>query len=180
MRIQQDDVQYVVDLETLSTRKNAVIVSIGAVAFSLRKGIIDEFEVNITPQSGKEVGLHIDKSTVQWWSEQSQEARDSWMENPTNIKDGLMQFENFYNRGCAIWGFGADFDIAVLESAFYAIGFHKDKPYGQHLPWQFWDVYCLRTMSNILSMKLEKTGTNHHALHDALAEAELIMKMLKT
>lgn len=180
MRIKQGDLQYVVDLETLSTRKNAAIVSIGAVAFSLEKGIIDEFEVNITPHSGKAAGLHIDKSTIQWWSEQSKEARDSWMKDPVSIEEGLAKFENFYNKGCPIWGFGADFDIAILESAFFAIGWHKDKPYGQHIPWQFWDVYCLRTLSNIVGIKLQKTGTNHHALHDAIAEAELILKILKT
>jgi inhibitor of KinA sporulation pathway (predicted exonuclease) len=180
MAINLDSVQYVVDLETLSTRKNAAIVSIGCVEFSLKDGILDEYFVNISPKSAKEHGLHIDKSTVQWWADQTQEARDSWMKDPVDLKTGLMGFEQFYQKACPIWGFGADFDIAILESAFYAIDYHKDKVYGEHLPWRFWDVYCLRTLSNVVKMKLEKTGINHNALHDAHAEAELIMKILKS
>ena len=38
----------------------------------------------------------------------------------------------------------------------------------------------MRTLTSILGRKLEKTGINHNALHDAIAEAKLIMDMLKS
>ena len=59
----------VLDLETLSTRSNAAIVSIGAVAIENLE-VVDEFYVNVDPSTCKEAGLHIDPLTVEWWAEQ--------------------------------------------------------------------------------------------------------------
>lgn len=180
MRIKPNQPQVVVDLETLSTHANACIVSIGAVKFTLEEGILDEFFVNVEPTTCKDVGLHFDKNTIEWWTKQTPEARKSWQENPIPLTDALLQFADFYETGNPIWGNGANFDITILESAYYAIGYDKDKEYGQHLPWKFWDIYCLRTLTNILDKKLEKTGINHNALHDAIAEARLIIDILKS
>ena len=180
MRIKPSQPQFVVDLETLSTHANGCIVSIGAVKFSLEEGILEEFFVNVDPQSCKDVGLHFDKNTIEWWTKQSKEARDAWMKDPVPLTEALNKFADFYEPGNPIWGFGANFDIVLLESAYYAIGYDKDKVYGEHLPWKFWDIYCLRTLANVLGKKLEKTGVNHNALHDAIAEAKLIIEILRS
>lgn len=180
MRIKPTDRQVVVDLETLSTHPNACIVSIGAVAFNLQDGILDEFFINVDAASSKSFGLHLDPNTIQWWQKQSKEAQRSWQTDPQPLEYALEKFAAFYQKGNPIWGNGSSFDITILESAYYATGWDKDKTYGDHLPWKFWDIYDMRTLTSILGRKLEKTGVNHNALDDAMAEAKLLIEMLKS
>jgi DNA polymerase III epsilon subunit-like protein len=180
MRIKPTDRQVVVDLETLSTHPNACIVSIGAVAFNLQDGVLDEFFINVDAASSKSHGLHLDSNTIQWWQQQSKEAQRSWQSDPQPLEHALEKFAEFYQKGNPIWGNGSSFDITILESAYYAIGWDKDKVYGDHLPWKFWDIYDMRTLTSLLGKKLEKTGVNHNALDDAMAEAKLLIEMLKS
>ena len=70
--------QIMVDLETISTANNAVIVSIGATRFTLHEGIIDKFSINVDPFDAKKYGLHIDPDTIAWWKKQPKEVSDLW------------------------------------------------------------------------------------------------------
>ena len=63
-----------VDIETLGTSSNSVILSIGAVEFD-NENLGAEFEVYIDPESCTDHGLVIDAPTVMWWLGQSNEAR---------------------------------------------------------------------------------------------------------
>lgn len=176
MRIKASDRQIVVDLETLSARPNACIVSIGAVAFTLQDGITEEFLINVDPLSCKEHGLHFDKETIQWWATQPKEAIDSWKKDPVPLPEAMQKFTEFYGtKPVPIWGNGSSFDITILESAYHSLGLERDG-----IPWKFWDIYDMRTLTSILGRKLEKTGINHNALHDSIAEAKLIIDMLKS
>src|SRR5690348_4173144 len=61
MRIARD---VMVDIETLSTRYDAAILSIGAVAFDRKTGILGpQFLICIDPRSTQDAGLHIDAGT---------------------------------------------------------------------------------------------------------------------
>ena len=180
MSIKPNQPQFVVDLETLSTRANACIVSIGVVKFTLQDGILEEFFVNVDPASCKEYGLHFDKDTIAWWQKQSIEAQKSWQKDPQPLDYALNKFAEFYKSGNPIWSNGSSFDITILESAYYAIGYDKDKEYGTHLPWKFWDIYDMRTLTNILGRKIEKTGVKHNALDDAMSATKLLIEMLKS
>lgn len=174
MRIKPTDRQIVVDLETLSARPNSCIVSIGAVAFTLQDGITEEFFINVDPLSCKELGLHISKETINWWASQPKEAIESWQKDPVSLQEAMDKFAIFYgNKSVPIWGNGSSFDITILESAMFALGW-------KNIPWKFWDIYDMRTLTSILGRKLEKTGINHNALHDSIAEAKLIIDMLKS
>ena len=55
-----------IDLETMGTRADAPIVSIGAVAFDA-KGIDREFYCTVSLHSAVRSGAVIDPSTVMWW-----------------------------------------------------------------------------------------------------------------
>lgn len=173
--------QIVVDLETLSTQSDACIVSIGAVAFTIDEGITEEFFINVDPTTCKDAGLHIDPNTLDWWKQQTPEARRSWQENPVPLDEALDKFASFYgDKSIPIWGFGANFDVVILENAFTKSGWNANRDFKNKFPWQFWDIYCLRTFSNLLGRKLQKTGINHNALHDAIAETKLLLEMLKS
>ncbi len=70
----KDKLHYSVDLETLSTKYNSYILSVGVVEFDMLTGdTLGKFYSNTYSSSGS---YHIDISTVKWWMKQSQEARD--------------------------------------------------------------------------------------------------------
>jgi DNA polymerase III epsilon subunit-like protein len=175
--------QIIIDLETLSTRPNACIVSIGAVAFTIKDGITEEFIINIDAASSKKFGLHLDPDTIDWWKKQSPEAIKSWQNNPVSLDKALHMFCDFYGpTSCPVWGNGSSFDITIMESALYAIGWDKRDGVvkGSHLPWKFWDIYDLRTITNLFGVKVTKTQVNHNALHDAIAEANTLLGILRS
>ena len=161
----------VIDLETLSTKSNAAIVSIGAIKIeNLRK--TDTFYINVDARQGKEVGLDIDPDTINWWSNQPKEQQLAWQKDPHLLEFAFKEFTDWYgNESIPIWGYGANFDVVILENAFKAIG--------HHIPWKFWDIYCLRTMMNVLDKRLPKAN-NHNALDDANAQASMLLEILKS
>ena len=160
----------VVDLETLSTHSNACIVSIGAVLIENLE-IVDTFYTNVNGVDGKKAGLHVEKDTLDWWQEQPKEIRDAWQRDPQPLDTALDSFSNFYGGSGSIWGYGANFDVVILESAYRALG--KD------IPWKFWDIACLRTLMNVLDKRLPKAN-NHNALDDATAQANMLLEILKS
>ena len=161
----------VVDLETLSTHSNACIVSIGAVLIDNLE-ITDTFYINVDGRTCKEAGLHIEPDTIKWWGEQSKEAQDAWQKNPVPLQEALDKFTMWYgNESIPIWGYGANFDVVILESGYRALD--------MVIPWKFWDISCLRTIMNVLDKRLPKAN-NHNALDDAKAEAEVLIEILKS
>jgi len=166
-----DGKHIVLDLETLSTRANAAIVSIGAVAIEGLE-IVDEFYVNVDPKTCKDVGLHIDPLTIEWWAEQDRETREALQINPVPLQEALDKFISWYgSESIPIWGFGANFDVVIIESALHAENIAT--------PWKFWDINCLRTLSNVLDKRLPKKN-NHNALDDAKAEGNLLIDILRS
>lgn len=68
-----------IDLETLGTASNSVILQIGACHFDLGPGDEphDTFERTVTIDSCLRAGLIVNGSTVEWWLHQSETARHS-------------------------------------------------------------------------------------------------------
>ena len=161
----------VIDLETLSTKSNAAIVSIGAIKIeNLRK--TDTFYINVDARQGKEAGLDIDPDTINWWSNQPKEQQLAWQKDPHLLEFAFKEFTDWYgNESIPIWGYGANFDVVILESAYRAL----NMPF----PWKFWDISCLRTIMNVLDKRLPKAN-NHNALDDATAEAKVLIEILKS
>ena len=163
--------QIVVDLETLSIKPNACIVSIGAVLIEDME-ITDTFYINVDGRTCKEAGLDIDSDTIKWWGEQSKEAQEAWQKNPVPLQEALDKFTTWYGKeSIPIWGYGANFDVVILESALRAME--------MEIPWKFWDISCLRTLMNVLGKRLPKAN-NHNALDDATAEAKVLIEILKS
>lgn len=164
-----------VDLETLSTRHDAVIVSIGAVVFEPTSGTVGErIKLNIRPETAQAAGGHVDAGTVAWWFQQAQEARDR-LQNPTpqTLKNALETLslwmcskvtdpENFY-----VWGNGATFDNVILRNAFRSVGLPA--------PWSYRRDMCFRTMKAMFPQvppaPLPAEAVPHDALDDAVEQA---------
>lgn len=165
------------DLETLASRADAAIVSIGAVKFQFSGGpIVDTFKINIDAVSCKKFGLYIDKETIDWWSKQSKEARNNWMKDPVPVEYALNQFSEWYGpESLYTWSHGASFDQPILSFAYKKV---LNKPE----PWKYWHGMCSRTVMNMSGYNLKKeresSGTYHDSLEDAKAQALAVIKVL--
>lgn len=164
-----------IDLETLSTRVNGTVVSIGVVEFDFNKGVGREFSVNIDVNSSRDLGLHVSKSTVQWWIEQPKEIRDSWKVDPVEVPRALNMlnewFSSVYGRmdKVLVWANGSAFDHSLMRNLYDTTAIQ--------IPWKYWNEMDLRTLSGVLGIKLSK-GNAHTAVGDARNQAEQLVKMM--
>lgn len=163
------------DLETFGNRPGSVIVSIGAVKMDLARGHVgDGFYRVIDPADAQSFGLTIDAATVAWWLGQSDAARlaisapGGWVKLPC----ALGGFREFIGDDCRVWGNGADFDNALLAGAYHACG--------SPLPWRHWNNRCYRTLKSLFpAVKIERAGTHHNALDDAISQADHLIRIMK-
>jgi hypothetical protein len=163
--------QIMLDIETLGTRPGSVIVSIGAVKFGGGE-ILGEFYERIDMQSAMDIGLTVDASTIAWWLKQGDAARAELTKPAKPIFHALESFAVWVkDREAEVWGNGVGFDNVLLSTA-YA---HAQIPQ----PWVHWNDRCYRTMKGLHpQIPMERTGTHHHALDDARAQAVHLMKIL--
>lgn len=168
-----------IDLETLGQTPGCSILSIGAVAFCPQIGQLGaEFYTVVNRKSCLLIGLTEDKSTLEWWSRQSIEAKKVFGEaeaSETSIEKALVDLAFFIRKfggNVRIWGNGADFDNAIL-----AVCFQKIK---QQLPWKFWNNRCFRTLKSFSpDVPMPRSGTYHNALDDAKTQANAAIQMLR-
>lgn len=157
-------VNVMLDIETMSQQKNAAIVSIGAVKFNEHE-ILDKFYVNVDPLSCKEVGLHFQKETIEWWKKQDKAVRDALKVDPRPIGEALDRFSEWFGpKSIETWGNGATFDCVIVENAF--------KVLNKQVPWKYYDERCFRTLCAIFKVHHSSTrvGNLHNALDDAISQ----------
>lgn len=173
-----------VDLETMGTRPDSAIVSIGAVEFELPtiESVVNyeepvfgrEFFVNVDLQSCIDAGLTITGGTVMWWLKKEQAARDA-LSDPSkpmvDIHIVLAMLSQFYQECGAdwIWARGQDFDISILRVAYAQCKMRH--------PWIYNHARDSRTLYAALAFddtKMPPVGTAHNALDDAKWEARAI------
>jgi hypothetical protein len=170
------------DIETLSVSKNAAIISIGAVFFNPATGELgNEFYQTITRASCEAQGFDVDGDTLQWWSEQSLEARAVlWCEKATHIVLALDAFNRWIlentidTKHIEIWGNGASFDCGILDNAFGRCNISR--------PWRYANERDVRTIvslgRNLLNIDPKYdfpfVGTAHNALADAKHQAAYV------
>lgn len=166
-----------IDLETLSTRQDAAILSIGAVEFDRNTGAIGRaFYAEINIDSAIENG-HVSGSTLAWWMSQGEQAKRLFAGDSFKFQldDALNNLAGFIGESSKVrvWGNGATFDITLLEHAYSELGYDA-------APWKFWNVRDMRTIVDAASevgfdkSSVEFVGTAHHALHDAEHQARVI------
>lgn len=169
--------EVMIDLETLGTGNDAVILSLGAVKFdphSMEMG--EKFYVTIDPASCQRYGMKIDAKTVLWWmGAERSEARDFLINAELlDLAAALEGFRLWMNGDKPVWGNGATFDNVILRNAFAAIG--------MECPWKFWNDRCYRTMKNVapkmaVDTPIERIGTHHNALDDAVTQARHLQRI---
>lgn len=171
MTITLDKMNVMVDLETLGTANNSVIISMGAVAFDNEGNTLSTFYRRIDPQSCVDAGLKVDVSTVMWWMKQSDAARAAFNEKGVPLQIALEEFYLWFPEDACLWGNGATFDNVLLTNAYKALGMKT--------PWPYWGDRCYRTVKalypEIAAGPFE--GAAHNALDDARHQTKHLLKI---
>jgi hypothetical protein len=171
------------DLETLSTRSDAAVLSIGAVKFDLEKVRMPVEWLNepppsiaipgiILPRTGecfytcvRDPGGHTDLDTVLWWLQQGEDARQSQVNSarvPDSLLAGMLTAFRDWIGDCPVWGNGASFDNTIMRGLFHRCGVEC---------WNPWQDRCYRTWKQGKPKMESRSGVYHNALADAYSQA---------
>ncbi len=165
-----------IDLETMGTDPDAQIASIGAVFFDPNNGETGpEFSKTIDMKTG---GGTVNISTIEWWLQQSSEARAAILTDKIPMDDALLQFREFINENSGeffvqVWGNGATFDNVILRRSYE----RQDIP----CPWRHTndrDVRTIVALGLVIDFDARSIiafeGERHNALHDARYQAKYV------
>lgn len=152
------------DIETLSTRPNAVILSLGAVKFDPFTSFIDideGLDIKIDVDEQTSIGRHVQEETLNWWATQPKEVQEAALgEHGRASIDAFTKKINKMMVGVdQIWCQGPAFDMVIIEDLYRQLG----KP----TPWQFWQVRDSRTLFGVFGDPRDK---NRHGAHNALMD----------
>lgn len=166
-----------IDLETLGTAADAVILSIGAVKFDLHSDAIDEegFYGSVSIDSNLDAGRRVNEDTLLWWLKQPAAAQGVFHEAKLPLEQTLVDLSDWLGGDdWIVWAKGPSFDIAMLEHAY--------KQFGMSPPWKFWNSRCVRTYMDLPGAKgirAEDLGVKHNALSDAYQQAMTVQMIHK-
>jgi hypothetical protein len=166
-----------VDLESLATRVDAVILQIGMVKFDPLvitqdltqleyKSILVDVDDQVTNYN-----RFICDETVAWWGKQSPEVVETVFNenNRLPLKDALQEVHDFCWGKDQIWSQGPQFDISILDHAYTQTGL----PY----PWQYNKVRDSRTLLDLLYV--EQPKLLHDAVDDCRRQIYGVQRVLK-
>ena len=170
------------DLETLGTGSNSVIVSAGLVEFDLETGATgDHIKLSFNLLDQLLNGAEIDKDTLTWWQSQSTSAKELLKQSSTTkpIEETLKELSAFLATlparapNISLWGNGCTFDNVILRNLY--------KRSGIQFPLAFWQDKDVRTLAQLVDYDkvVELTGPFQGTKHDPINDCRHQIKMCK-
>lgn len=172
-----DQDMIMIDIETLSTKVNAVVVSVAGIRFNLKNKFseniddYDTFYMRVDPKTCRQYNCVIDNDTMKWWKKQPIESQKEIFtpKNRHHIKTVLLELSKWFgkNPNTRVFANSPNFDISILD---YLYDKCKLKS-----PWKYWNVRCTRTVYelggvNMRNVTLQGGDSSHHALYDCLKQ----------
>lgn len=176
-----------IDLETLGTGSDAMILTIAAVEFNPETGgTKNTFYKKVDIDSYKPYTgcFTMNGSTLTWWMTTAPtEARnEAFLGQRFSLKTVLEEFSTWVKSlsgEIRPWSHGASFDIAILSHSFTILGLE--------IPWKYWNIRDTRTLYDIGNVDLKtipptadsKPYPEHHALGDCFRQIEGVRKSME-
>lgn len=165
-----EKIQFMLDLETLSSEQVPVVVQIGCVAFNIETSdYIDAFSRAIDFDSQIRKGGHVSYSTVNWWLKQPKSAQKAVFEaDKVDMANALMDLNRYFRAFSDdphIWSHAA-FDAAIMN-AWYS-------KYNIEPAYSYRNTYDLRTIrllfdpQGAIAKAQPDTEVKHDAVNDCL------------
>jgi hypothetical protein len=173
----EDRLHLSIDLETLDTVPGAAIATIGLVLFRELDGAVQQrLELAVDLDSCFGHGLTAGGGTLSWWATATSEAarRAAFRETgrlplPSAIDTVRAVCAGAGDRLAGVWGWGAAFDVALLEAA----ASRCPGPRRPLFPYRL--VRCGVTLKALTGFTPHRDPAVHHtAVEDAAAQARAI------
>ncbi|WOK01487.1 putative DnaQ-like exonuclease [Pseudomonas phage UF_RH7] len=179
------------DCESLSTKANAALLSISAVAFDLSAGnrhdlIISTFDSHILIDSAFSGG-HVDPQTVLWWMRQGDASRLHITHHQRNAVpeiEALLALTAWIERLSAKHGVDSS-QVEVWSNDELADALWLANAYARHdlgTPWPWWGHRCFRTLNSLFPGFRSNTpfdGTPHIGIDDARHQAVVLWRIVR-
>ena len=161
-----------IDLETLGTKPDTVILTIGGVKFN--PNAISEhhselyYRFEVDEQLSK--GRTTDKSTLEWWQKQDPAVMEEALGDHDRVS--VDELTKTLNKWCVgldeLWCQGPLFDYAILQNLY--------KQLGKPAPWNYWQIRDSRTVFSMMPSDPRKAIQEdaHNALADCYYQAKCI------
>jgi hypothetical protein len=158
-----------VDLETLGTAVDSVILSIAAVEFCLETGETGRvFYREIDLDSSLGWGFKINADTLKWWINQGEEAKKVFGDTgKVEAFTAVASFRDFSAKHKFFWGNSARFDLGILSWAVERMTVDV-----------WWDFRNERDVRTLVGLKPEikeahqYLGVKHNAVDDCLNQVK--------
>ena len=165
-----------IDLETLSTNPNAVILTVGGVKFdpTTQMKPYSEMYFRVDVDSQTKMGRDVMQDTVNWWSKQPKQISDEAFsdDNRTSLDEMIKSINKFSVGVDVFWCQGPLFDYAILQDIY--------KQLGHPAPWQYWQIRDSRTLFSLVPRDLnEKRQDLHNALEDCKFQAKKVQRVYR-
>lgn len=160
-----------IDIETMALTPDALVLSIGALEFTLGATPLTGKDFLAVPAFMEQIALcrRIDPGTQAWWAHKDRRAasthwRDAAPATTYSLAGALQGLAGFVTGADTVWAKGPQFDIVILESLYRAAGIE--------IPWEYGRVRDVRTMlacteeGRKVPPSAETTLLAHHPLAD--------------
>lgn len=167
-------------LETLGTRLTSVIVQVAAVAFNLEGEIRNRIVLNIHPQLSMDAGFTVDWATIEWWMNQSSEAKKTVfadkihpLHHPSTAIQKFNAFIEDNNGSDALLWSHKDFDFSRLEYHMSHLCLKPAFSYRSAM-----DIRTLLKIAGIEKKDLSEDASlvKHSAIDDCLYQVGTVLK----
>ena len=164
------------DLETLATSPDSVVLTFGAVKFNPfddqqepDSGLY--FRINVDEQIA--LGRNVGAGTVAWWGQQNAEVREEALgeHDRVSLEEFTKELNRFVVGADRIWAQGPVFDIVILENLYRQL----QKP----APWPYYAIRDSRTLLKALGDTRKPGAMLHNALADCVSQAQAIQSAVK-
>lgn len=157
-----------IDIESLDTSPNCVILTIGAVRFDPKgMGVVERLELRpMIEEQTEKFNRVINDDTLRWWGTQSEDALEEAMgdRNRISFRECMETLYKFCWNRRAVWSNGAGFDVVAMESAWRNLD--------MRIPWPYYTVRDTRTLYEIAGVRLKDKKYGSKTTHKAVEDAE--------
>ena len=135
-----------VDIETLGTKPNSVVLTVGGCKFDpfSMADPYDYFIMRLDVDEQTALGRFVDDRTLAWWGRQAPEIQEEAfsLEDRIDIKTFCTAFNKWLVGVDIKWAQGPRFDYGILESLF--------EDFDHHINWAYWQEADSRTIFNLM------------------------------
>lgn len=170
-----------IDLETLSTRYDAAVISIGVAIFNDSK-TLDSAGWALAPES---IHGHIDPKTVQWWTQQSEAAREFSFTGKYKSMTAGFELKTLLAKHDVkeVWSKDPHFDHVILTSWWDRVAEIEKFTLGE-FPYHYRAPRSYRTLeAEVIRAGYDKdmweefNYVAHNPVEDAMTQARAVIKM---